>query len=173
MSDTSAAKSPRRKKQLVYKVVTVPGNNTLACDQFNSGHFFECHETFEEIWQEEQGDVRDLYKGLIQIAAAFVHITRANLFGANRLCTTALGYLAPYRATGAMGWDVDRICRETEEAHRRVIELGKERLADFDVSRRPFYEFDPSKLAAEAQRWNAWGFDRDGNALEIEIAVIE
>jgi hypothetical protein len=173
MSDTSAAKSPRRKKQLVYKVVTVPGNYTRACDQFNSGHFFECHETFEEIWQEEQGDVRDLYKGLIQIAAAFVHITRANLFGANRLCTTALGYLAPYRATGAMGWDVDRICRETEEAHRRVIELGKERLADFDISRRPFYEFDPSKLAAEAQRWNAWGFDRDGNPLEIEIAVIE
>ncbi|MGH2632791.1 MAG: DUF309 domain-containing protein, partial [Tepidiformaceae bacterium] len=56
----------RRKKELVYKYITVPGNLAQACNEFNTGHFFECHESIEEIWQQEAGDVRDLYKGLIQ-----------------------------------------------------------------------------------------------------------
>ncbi|MFN8617368.1 MAG: DUF309 domain-containing protein [Dehalococcoidia bacterium] len=45
--------APRRKKQLVRKSITVPGNFRLGCDEFNSGLFFECHERFEEIWQLE------------------------------------------------------------------------------------------------------------------------
>lgn len=165
--------SPRRKKQLVYKVVTVPGSFQQACDEFNSGFFFETHETLEELWQQERGPVRDLYKGLIQVAVAYVHISRNNHFGADRLFRTALGYLAPYRAEGAMGWDVRRILGVSEEAHRRVNELGKGHLDQFDFSLRPVYEFDVRALPAEARRWNAWGFDSEGHALEIEIAVIE
>ncbi|MGH2634268.1 MAG: DUF309 domain-containing protein, partial [Tepidiformaceae bacterium] len=163
----------RRKKELVYKFITVPGNLAQACSEFNTGHFFECHESIEEIWQQEAGDVRDLYKGLIQVAAAFVHISRANFVGANRLCSTALRYLEPYRAEGAMGFDVEAMCASTEDAHRRVLELGRPRLFEFDIAHRPFYTFDRERMAADAARWQAWGFDRDGNALELEIVVAE
>jgi uncharacterized protein len=169
----SSQPAPRRKKQLVYKTITVPGNYERACAEFNTGRFFECHETFEEIWQEEQGEVRDLYKGLIQVAAGFVHLTRQNHFGAERLCRTALGYLAPYRAEGAMGFDVERICHDTEDAYRRIQELGPARLVEFDLARRPYYAFDAARLPAEAVRWGAWGFDREGNPLAMEIAVVE
>ena len=55
-----------RKKQLVSKVITVPGNLHLGCDEFNAGLFYESHERFEEIWQYERGPVRDFYKGLIR-----------------------------------------------------------------------------------------------------------
>jgi hypothetical protein len=163
----------RRQRQLVHKTITVPGNLRRACDEFNSGKFFECHETFEEIWQEEAGEVRDLYKGLIQIAAAFVHIARGNHFGAERLTRTALRYLAPYRAAGAMGFDVEAICRDAEDAQLRIASLGKERIGEFDVARRPLYAFDEAALAAEAVRWQAWGFDSEGRALPQEIAVVE
>jgi len=173
MTEMPPAEPARRKKTLVYKTVTVPGNFRQACDEFNTGRFFDCHETFEEIWQQEQGAVRNLYKGLIQIAAAYVHVTRPNHFGAERLCRTALAYLRPYRAEGAMGFDVERICRDAEAMYARVTELGRERIGEFDASQRPFYEFDQAKLPAEARRWSAWGFDADGNALEMEIAVIE
>lgn len=44
---------PRRQKAPVTKRITVPGNLRQACDEFNSGLFFECHEFLEEIWQEE------------------------------------------------------------------------------------------------------------------------
>jgi len=72
--DFTAAAQPgsrRRKKEIVYKFITVPGNMEQACAEFNAERFFECHESIEEIWQQETGEVRDLYKGLIQIAAAF------------------------------------------------------------------------------------------------------
>lgn len=163
----------RRQRRLVQKTVTVPGNFQRACDEFNAGKFFECHETFEEIWQEEAGEVRDLYKGLIQVAAAFVHLTRGNHFGAERLLRTALGYLAPYRPGGAMGFDVETICRDAEDAYARIVALGKAHIAEFDLSRRPVYAFDATALAAEAVRWQAWGFDAAGRALPMEITVVE
>ena len=119
-----STESPRRKKQLVYKTVTVPGNLEQACREFNSRLYFECHETLEEIWQEEQGEVRDLYKGLIQVAAGFVHITRNNHFGAKRLLTTALGYLEPYRAEGAMGGVRDLIGDERIARHLREATIA-------------------------------------------------
>ncbi len=169
-----ASRSPGRgKKVLVYKRITVPGNLQRACDQFNAAEFFECHESIEEIWQQEQGKVRDLYKGLIQVAAAFVHISRANFVGADRLCSTALRYLDPYRSNGAMGFDVDRIWREAADAHGRVRALGRSHIHEFDVASRPYYAFDRGAIPAEALRWGAWGFDREGKPLELEIAVAE
>ncbi|MEX0783926.1 MAG: DUF309 domain-containing protein [Dehalococcoidia bacterium] len=170
MTDPAPA---RRERRLVYKTITVPQNLRIACDQMNSGRYFDCHETLEEIWQEEQGEVRDLYKGLIQVAAAFVHVGRNNHFGVNRLLTTALSYLAPYRPEGAMGFDVERICREAERALAAADSLGKERVAELDLTLAPHYAFDESALGTEAQRWGAWGFDRGGAPQEMEIPVIE
>lgn len=160
------------RKTLVRKQITVPGNFRLGCDEFNACRFFEAHEFFEEIWQQEDGEVRDLYKGLIQVAAAFVHISRGNATGADRLCRTGLGYLRPYRATGAMGFDVEHIARDTEAAHRRVLELGAG-LDTYDLALRPHYTFDPAILPAEAVRWGAWGFDSAGAPLDLEIVVAE
>lgn len=162
-----------RKKQLVRKQVTVPGNLARACAEFNSGLFYECHESLEEIWQEERGPVRDLYKGLIQVAAAFVHLSRGNYTGAERLCRTALGYLGPYRADGALGFDVEDICRHTEDAYARIVALGPARIREFDLARRPAYAFDPARLASEAIRWCAWGFDQGGNPESRTITVAE
>lgn len=169
----STPTSPHPKRRLVVKTITVPGNLEQACREFNTERFFECHETLEEIWQQEHGPVRDLYKGLIQVAAAFVHIRRPNHFGADRLTRTALGYLAPYRLEGALGFDVDTISRDVEAVNRRVHELGTGRIGEYDISLRPHYAFDETKLAAEAIRWGAWGFDAEGNALPMEITVIE
>jgi uncharacterized protein len=160
-----------RKKQLVTKRMTVPANFASACRDFNAGRFFDAHEWIEEIWQFEHGPVRELYKGLIQIAAGFVHISRANAAGADRLLSTAIAHLAPYRPLGAMGWDVERIASDTEEGLRRVRDLSPARLAEFDLARRPLFEFDPALLPAEARRWNAWGFDPGGNVEEMEITV--
>lgn len=163
----------RRKKQLVQKQITVPESLVRGCEQFNAGLFYECHESFEEIWQDEQGPVRDLYKGLIQLAAAFVHISRGNHTGAERLTRTALGYLAPYRPAGAMGFDVERICSDGENVYRRVTELGPEGMSEFDVALRPVYNVDLNALKHDAPRWHAWGFDASGNALPMTITVAE
>lgn len=162
-----------RRKRLVQKSITVPGNLARACEEFNAGLFYECHESLEEIWQEEHGPVRDLYKGLIQAAAAFVHITRGNYTGAERLCRTALGYLEPYREPGALGFDVGRIAAGLEDVCVRLHALGPERIREFDLRRRPVFAFDPAALPREAVRWRAWGFDAAGNAETKTITVAE
>ena len=52
---------------------------------FNEHRFFEAHEALEEVWLKERGEARTLLHGLIQIAAAFHHYSRANLPGFNSL----------------------------------------------------------------------------------------
>jgi hypothetical protein len=163
----------RRKKQLVTKTITVPGNLQRGCDEFNSGKFYESHESFEEIWQLEAGELRDLYKGLIQVAAAFVHLSRGKYIGAERLLRTALAYLGPYRAEGALGLDVEAICVAAEDVYGRLQKAGPHGVAGMDLSRRPLFAFDIDQLPVEARRWKAWGFDDDGNALPMEITVAE
>lgn len=58
--------------------------------RFDRREYWLAHEELEELWQVDR---RDAFKGLIQIAAAFVHIERENWRGARRLLGTALGYL--------------------------------------------------------------------------------
>jgi uncharacterized protein len=46
-------------------------------DCFNRQLFFEAHEVLEELWLDERGQAKDLfYKGLIQLAGAFVHVQK-------------------------------------------------------------------------------------------------
>ncbi|MFN8508791.1 MAG: DUF309 domain-containing protein [Dehalococcoidia bacterium] len=160
-------------RTLVTKRITVPGNLQIACDQFNRGQFFECHETLEEIWQQEPGPVRDLYKGIIQLAAAFVHITRNHYRGPDRLFGTAAGYLRPYAGTGAMGFDVAALVSAIEAAHARLRATGPAHPASLYPGAEPVLAFDAGRLPAEARRWHAWGFNDRGIANVMEITIVE
>lgn len=168
MSQPQPTERPRR--GWVTKHITVPANLAQACREFNSGKYYECHETLEEIWQEEEGDVRDLYKGLIQVAAAFVHITRGNDRGARRLLSTGASYLEPYRSETTLGMNVDEICRAAAAA-LAVVESDGSLAVPADPARVPVYRFDPTSLAAQAIHWRAWGFDREGTPLTMPIQV--
>jgi predicted metal-dependent hydrolase len=44
---------------------------------FNSGHYFEAHEAWEDAWRVETGEIRRTLHGLIQIAAALHKASRA------------------------------------------------------------------------------------------------
>jgi uncharacterized protein len=48
---------------------------------FNQGRFFEAHEVWEELWKTAEGDKRIFYQGIIQAAAALVHMQRGNYKG--------------------------------------------------------------------------------------------
>jgi uncharacterized protein len=74
-------------------------------EQFNRGEYYDCHETLEEIWRDEQGKIRDLYKGILQIGVAIYHAKRSNLRGAMRLISSGMELLSPF-APQCMGIDV-------------------------------------------------------------------
>ena len=102
---------------------------------FNRGKFFEAHEVLELLWRREKGGERDFYHGLIQIAAAFVHIQKGTPEGGKKLLVTATQYLEKYlpardvkisaggtRAAGheclpaRMGLDLKKLLAETGAA---------------------------------------------------------
>ena len=60
---------------------------------FNERSFFEAHEVLESLWRETPGRERFFYQGLIQIAAALVHLQRGNDAGCRALLLKAAGHL--------------------------------------------------------------------------------
>ena len=59
-------------------------------EAFNSAHFFEAHELWEEVWLETPNPDKKFLQGLIQVAAAFHHYSRANLTGTRNLLQAGL-----------------------------------------------------------------------------------
>ena len=57
--------------------------------EFRAGRFFEAHEEWELLWKESKGDDKVFLQGLVQLAAACVHIGRGNAAPARRLLELA------------------------------------------------------------------------------------
>jgi hypothetical protein len=59
-------------------------------EAFNSAHFYDAHEHWEELWLETPNPKKMFLQGLIQVAAAFHHYSRANLQGTRNLLQAGL-----------------------------------------------------------------------------------
>jgi predicted metal-dependent hydrolase len=46
---------------------------------FNEQKYYEAHDVLEHLWLEEQGPAHQFFKGLIQLAGAFVHLQKQYL----------------------------------------------------------------------------------------------
>ena len=77
---------------------------------FNRAEYFECHEVIEDLWLATpvEDPHRDLYKGVIQAAAAIYQFDRGILTGARGLYRTAVGYLSAYEPS-ALGLNVSKL----------------------------------------------------------------
>ena len=104
--------------------------------EFNAWRFYDCHETLEDVWREvgskgEEGTLADFYQGIIKVAAGFHHVLRDNHKGAINLLTDAFRLLERFRPV-TLGVDVDRLLADTRPCLDRIVELGPDRLREFD-----------------------------------------
>lgn len=76
---------------------------------FNQRHFFESHEVMEDLWLETNDYYRDLYKGVIQSAAALHLLKRGPQSGAHELSKSSVRYLEKYKPR-ALGLNVEKLC---------------------------------------------------------------
>ena len=61
---------------------------------FNEGKYFEAHEAWELLWRRTPaGSEREVYQGLIQLAAACHHLVRGEAAGARGCLENARGHL--------------------------------------------------------------------------------
>lgn len=64
---------------------------------FNRGKFYEAHDVLEDLWLPvRKGQDGDFYKGLIQLAGAFVHLQKERLRPAGALFKLARTNLGKY-----------------------------------------------------------------------------
>ena len=101
----------------------------FAC--FNRQRFFEAHEVLEALWLEERrGPQADLFQGLIQLAAAFVHLEKNRPGPAAALLRLAQAHLRGFPGVH-LGLDM-------AQAHGLIAEwLGKIAAKGFDPNRQP------------------------------------
>src|SRR6267378_8189150 len=67
---------------------------------FNRQLFYEAHDVLEELWLAQRNGANDgFYKGLIQLAGAFVHLQKNRFGPAGALLRLSRKYLAPYPLT--------------------------------------------------------------------------
>jgi predicted metal-dependent hydrolase len=86
---------------------------------FNQQLFYEAHDVLEELWLGQRRQPNDLfYKGLIQLAGAFVHLQKERLQPAGALFRLAQNNLSKYPAvhehldtTAVLALIADWLCR--------------------------------------------------------------
>ncbi len=59
-------------------------------EEFRKGRFFEAHEEWETLWMVSTGTEKRFLQGLIQLAAALVHLGRGRVEPSRRLLALAL-----------------------------------------------------------------------------------
>jgi hypothetical protein len=100
---------------------------------FNHGQYFEAHEALEAAWRDETGPVRNLYRGILQVAVVYLHITRCNYPGAMKVYRRSLRWLNPWPEC-CRGVSVGLLRQDLEAVIQKVSALGPERLNMFDLS---------------------------------------
>lgn len=133
------AKDARARNQPLFSEDDLEARRPLFLEgisQYNDGYFFEAHETWEDLWYPSPAPYREFLQGIIQIAAAFVHLMRHEYPGTVRLLDAALERLAPYDAA-FMGIDVDRLRREAARARDELAALGPAHFESWDRTRIP------------------------------------
>ena len=98
---------------------------------FNNGDYFEAHESLEAAWREETGSIRELYRGILQAAVVYLHITRGNYPGAVKVYQRSQKWLRPWPES-CRGIEVGQLRRDLEAAIGEVHQLGPDRITAFN-----------------------------------------
>jgi len=109
-----------------------PEELLLAIDQFNQEEWFECHETVEELWVGEKGEMREFYQGLLQLAVALHHWRDGNFKGAMTLFKRGgdcLGRVPPV----CQSVDVAGLRTDAAKLHEVLGALGEERMVELET----------------------------------------
>lgn len=97
--------------------------------QLNAGEYYEAHEFLEEAWMDAPEHEGYLYRALLQIAVAYLHIERGNHAGVTKMLLRMRQWLDPLPAT-CRGVDLVRVRENIERLRKRVAEAEPRQLVD-------------------------------------------
>ncbi len=98
---------------------------------FNAGHYFDAHEELEHAWNEDQSNGRELYRGILQIAVAYLQIERGNYRGAIKMFMRVRQWLEPFPSP-CRGIDVAALRTSAQTVYETLQQLGPDRITELD-----------------------------------------
>jgi predicted metal-dependent hydrolase len=98
---------------------------------FNRGEYFECHEVLEAEWNAERGEIRTLYKGILQIGVGCYHLLRHNYIGAMAKLGSGADYSEPF-APVCLGIAVGELIADARRLRAAVEAAGPAGIATVD-----------------------------------------
>lgn len=112
---------------------------------FNAEEFYECHDAFEDLWNETLGEERLFIQGLLQAGVSLFHFGNENYGGAMKLYRAATKKLTPYPSL-YWGVDLGKFLSDYRNCFQELLDAG------------PAY---PSGIALQADRVPRIDFDPD------------
>lgn len=122
---------------------------------FNEKQFFETHEELEDAWREEKGAIRELYRGILQVAVVYLHITRGNYDGAIKVYERCIKWLKDWPDV-CRGIQVGKLRNDLEDVIKEARKLGRERINEFEPSLFKHVEWNEKRV---------WVCDRCGTQM--------
>lgn len=121
----------------------IPNLVVQGLNEFNAREFYEAHETLEHAWMDEAGPIRDMYRGILQIAVAYYHILRGNYRGAQKMFLRSIQWMQPL-PDECQGINIAKLREDAAGARRHLEELGPDGISNYDTSLLKTIEFDPT-----------------------------
>ena len=90
-----------------------------ALNLFNRQKWYEAHDAFEDIWNNLDGDERQIIQGILQVAVSQFHLGKGNRNGATILLGEGLGRIKN-RTNINLGIDLETFCKCLEELLRKL-----------------------------------------------------
>jgi uncharacterized protein len=100
---------------------------------FNAGQYWKAHEALEEAWLNESGEIRHLYRGILQVGVTYLHVERNNYYGALKVYYRSKRWLAPF-PDYCRGIPVRELKINLEAVIDELRKLGPNHLDKFDKS---------------------------------------
>lgn len=122
------------------------GEFYAALDQFNRRWYFESHETLEDLWMVTPFPERQFFQGIIQLAAAFVHLVRGEYPGMLKLLDAAAQKLEEF-TPAQFGVDTTALLADMRRARDEIAALGPELFGAWDERGAPTILFHDVRAA--------------------------
>ncbi len=110
------------------------GRSELAEEGINhlkAGEFFEAHESLEKAWMAEPDPSGYVYRSMLQVAVAYLHIERGNFRGAAKLLLRLHQWLDPLPSR-CRGVDVEALKANVRDLQDALDRLGPDNLEQLD-----------------------------------------
>ncbi|MCH7887175.1 DUF309 domain-containing protein [Candidatus Marinimicrobia bacterium MT.SAG.3] len=114
-------------------------------EEHNSGKYFACHETIEDIWMDKGGDLRRFLQGLIHVAVGFYHLRDSNYVGAYRQLEKANRKLSDYAAV-EVGINLPEMLLSLKEWLKNVRFLLDNPDSDKNFGTFPKFDYNAEKI---------------------------